>query len=202
MSNLAERPERIRMLSLEQVRAAVQTAGLPEAFAPLSVFRMLLRDPEFAAAIAGQLQHLLRGKQFDGRLRELVILRIGWATGSVYEWTQHWRVARLMEIREDDLLGVRDWCNHAGFGHAEARLELVVATSRGASRSCGESNVSRSLAPLPCSTRISIRAESMWAGSQPNHLADAQSGRVGRQEECPMLEERSAFQEPSSLVSA
>ena len=112
-------PERVPMLSLEEARSAAEAAGLPEVFASLSVFRILLRDPELASAIAGQLQHLLRGKHFDGRLRELVILRIGWATGSVYEWTQHWRVARLMEIREDDLLGVRDWRNHADFGHAE-----------------------------------------------------------------------------------
>ena len=33
-------------------------------------------------------------------------MRIGWRQGSVYEWTQHWRVARMLEIPEDDLLGV------------------------------------------------------------------------------------------------
>jgi len=114
-----DRRERIAMLSLDDARTAAESVGLPEVFAPLSVFRILLRDPELARAVAGQLQALLRGKHLDGRLRELVIMRIGWATGSVYEWTQHWRIARLMEISEVDLLGVRDWRNHAGYGPAE-----------------------------------------------------------------------------------
>ena len=45
----------------------------------------------------------------DARLRELIIMRIGWRQGSVYEWTQHWRVARMLEIPEEDLVAVRDW---------------------------------------------------------------------------------------------
>jgi hypothetical protein len=36
---------------------------------------------------------LWHGK-LDPRLRELVIMRIGWLTASDYEWTQHWRVAQ------------------------------------------------------------------------------------------------------------
>jgi alkylhydroperoxidase family enzyme len=38
-------------------------------------------------------------------------MRIGWATGAVYEWTQHWRVAKDLEIPDEDLLAVRDWKN-------------------------------------------------------------------------------------------
>ena len=36
---------------------------------------------------------LFTGNALDPRLRELLILRIGWRTGAVYEWTQHWRFA-------------------------------------------------------------------------------------------------------------
>lgn len=65
------------------------------------------------------LEALLWKGALDARLRELIIMRIGWVTDSVYEWTQHWRVARLLEVPERDLLGVRDWQNAGHFGEAE-----------------------------------------------------------------------------------
>jgi alkylhydroperoxidase family enzyme len=51
---------------------------------------------------------------FDGnclphRLRELLIMRIGWVTGSNYEWTQHWRIAQDYGLSEAEVLAVRDW---------------------------------------------------------------------------------------------
>jgi len=110
---------RVEMLSIEESRAAAESAGLPAMFAPLSVFRILLRDRELARAIGDLLQLLLRGRHLDGRLRELVIMRIGWATGSVYEWTQHWRVARMMEMSEAEILGVRNWRKHPDYGPVE-----------------------------------------------------------------------------------
>jgi alkylhydroperoxidase family enzyme len=55
----------------------------------------------------------------DSRLRELAIMRIGWLTGSEYEWTQHWRVALGIGVTAEDLLGVRDWSAHDAFGPAE-----------------------------------------------------------------------------------
>ena len=45
-------------------------------------------------------------------------MRIGWVTGSLYEWTQHWRVATGLGVVEADLVAVRDWKEH-GFGPAE-----------------------------------------------------------------------------------
>ena len=57
----------------------------------------------------GQLTTLLSRNTFDTRLRELMIMRIGWVTGSVYEWTQHWRVATTAGIPPEDVLAVRDW---------------------------------------------------------------------------------------------
>jgi Carboxymuconolactone decarboxylase family len=38
-------------------------------------------------------------------------MRIGWVTGSAYEWTQHWRVATTAGIPPEDILAVRDWRN-------------------------------------------------------------------------------------------
>ena len=101
---------RVPLLSVEEAREKVARLGMNAAFAELSVFRMLLHNEPVAAAVANQLTTLLfTGNSLDERLRELIIMRIGWQTGAVYEWTQHWRVARNMEIPAEELLAVRDW---------------------------------------------------------------------------------------------
>jgi alkylhydroperoxidase family enzyme len=98
------------MLSAEATRAAAAEAGVPAMLAELSIFRVLLRRPRSAKALSDLLLSLLGGGTLDPRLRELVIMRIGWATGSDYEWTQHWRLAlEHFGCSEEDLLGVRDW---------------------------------------------------------------------------------------------
>ncbi len=101
---------RIPMMSVEEARMIAAREGLPEIMAPLSVFRVLLHHPALARSLAGLLKMLLlEGNQLDGRLRELIIMRIGWLTGSNYEWTQHWRFARDMGIPADVLLACRSW---------------------------------------------------------------------------------------------
>jgi alkylhydroperoxidase family enzyme len=107
------------MLDPEAARRAAIDAGIPEAMTDLSVFRVLLHHPVLAGAIYRLLSTLLWKGTLDARLRELVIMRIGWRTASEYEWTQHWRVSRLLEIPERDLLAVRDWHGADCFGAAE-----------------------------------------------------------------------------------
>lgn len=105
-----ENVPRVPMLPIEESRRRAKDEGLNPQFADLSVFRILLHNPPVAREIAKTLTALLfENNVLDGRLRELVIMRIGWATGSEYEWTQHWRVARGMNIPAEDLLAVRDW---------------------------------------------------------------------------------------------
>lgn len=111
---------RVPMLSTQEAREAAAAHGLPEAFAELSVFRILLRHPAVAQRLAGLLQTLLfSGNALDPRLRELIIMRIGWRTNAVYEWTQHWRVARGLEIPEADLVAVRRWQEASGLSEAD-----------------------------------------------------------------------------------
>ncbi|MGY6500486.1 MAG: carboxymuconolactone decarboxylase family protein [Acidimicrobiales bacterium] len=100
---------RIPMLDVDDARAAAARVGVPEGMADLSVFKVLLRHEDLAARVNGLLHQLLWNGALDARLRELIIMRIGWRQGSLYEWTQHWRVARMLEISEDDLVAVRDW---------------------------------------------------------------------------------------------
>lgn len=103
---------RIELLSIEEARAAAARCGIRESMAPLSVYRALLKHPELAAAVNHLLTMLLfTGNKLDVRLRELLIMRIGWVTGSMYEWTQHWRFAERVGLPSEDVLAVRDWRN-------------------------------------------------------------------------------------------
>ncbi|WP_293682133.1 carboxymuconolactone decarboxylase family protein [uncultured Phenylobacterium sp.] len=111
---------RVDLLSLAEAANAARSAGISEQMAPLSVFRVLLRHPAVAGELASTLTTLLfRGNKLDARLRELIIMRIGWRTGSVYEWTQHWRVARGLDIPEADLAATRDWRGAANLSAAD-----------------------------------------------------------------------------------
>ena len=99
---------RVALLSLEEAAAAAAAAGVSGQMAPLNVFRVLLRHPAVAQELASTLTTLLfQGNKLDARLRELIIMRIGWRTVSVYEWTQHWRVARGLDIPEADPVATR-----------------------------------------------------------------------------------------------
>lgn len=110
---------RIPRLSIEDAKLAAEKIGLPAQMAELSVFRVLLRHPDLAKAIFGLLAGLLFRGKLDARLREFVILRIGWLTKSDYEWTQHWRVAAQLGMSEAEMLAVRDWRGSKLLGEAE-----------------------------------------------------------------------------------
>lgn len=116
----------IQMLPVEEAKKRGADVGIPEEMAELSVFRILLRHPPLAGAMRKLLSQLLIHNELDARLRELLILRIGWRTGSVYEWTQHWRVSRLLEIPEEDLVAVRDWEGSDRFGDVERAVLTAV----------------------------------------------------------------------------
>lgn len=111
---------RIPMLTTDESVAAAEEIGVPSALAELNIFRTLLRRPRTAKAINDLLLSLLFGGSLDDRLRELVIMRIGWATGSDYEWTQHWTVAQdPFGVSADELLAVRHWERSDLFGDQE-----------------------------------------------------------------------------------
>jgi len=110
---------RVPRLSHDDTVAAAEQVGLPTYLADLDVFRVLFRHPPLARAFNNLLAQLLFKNRLDARLRELVIMRIGWQTGSVYEWTQHWRIARSLGVAVDDLLAVREWRASDRFGPAE-----------------------------------------------------------------------------------
>lgn len=103
--------ERVPLVPVEEALKVAERIGLQSRFARGGAFRTLAHNPDLVKAVYGQLTTLLLHNKFDTRLRELMIMRIGWVTGSVYEWTQHWRVATEAGIPSEDILAVRDWRN-------------------------------------------------------------------------------------------
>lgn len=68
----------------------------------------MLHDRRAAGAVAELLRTLMFHNTLNPRIRELVILRNGWRTGSEYEFCQHVRVSRDLKISEEEILGIRD----------------------------------------------------------------------------------------------
>ena len=110
---------RVPGLPIGEAKAAADEAAVPDYMAELSIFQVLLNHPQLARAVNDLLATMLWHGSLDARLRELVIMRIGWLTACEYEWTQHWRVATRLGVTADDLLGVRDWQQHHAFGPTE-----------------------------------------------------------------------------------
>jgi alkylhydroperoxidase family enzyme len=119
---------RVDILPLEEARESAKAVDMIPAFADLNIFRVMLHRPKTAKALSDLLVSLLFGGELDDRLRELLIMRIGWVTGSDYEWTQHWRIAQeQFGCSEQDLLELRgDWRSSTHFGDDEKTLLAAV----------------------------------------------------------------------------
>jgi len=102
---------RVPLAPVEQALSVARAIGAPEVMATRNAFRTLSNNATMAQGVFTHLTTLLNKNTFSTRLRELAIMRIGWVTGSEYEWTQHWRVATTAGIPADDILAVRDWKN-------------------------------------------------------------------------------------------
>ena len=117
---------RVPMLPEDKARAIGKEVGVPSTMSGLNVFRIMSRHPELASVMAKGLAMLLyRGNKLDDRLRELIIMRIGWRTGAMYEWTQHWPVSLRVGLSEEVALAVRDPANATCLGPAE--LAVIAA---------------------------------------------------------------------------
>jgi hypothetical protein len=88
---------RVPMVSLEHARELGEAMGLPARRTQSEAFRVLANNPGVARVAYSQLIQLLDNNKLDTRLRELMIMRIGWVTGS-----------RLAELRAIDAGGQGD----------------------------------------------------------------------------------------------
>ena len=69
---------RVPMVSLERARELGEAMGMPARRTQSEAFRVLANNPSVARVAYSQLMQLLENNKFDTRLRELMIMRIGW----------------------------------------------------------------------------------------------------------------------------
>ena len=104
---------RIPLLSNEEAKQAAGKVDLFEPKANFSIYRVLLHQPLVAKRLSDLTDVLVGASHIDARLREMLIMRVGWANRGVYEWSQHWNIALLHDgIEKRDLLAIRDWEAH------------------------------------------------------------------------------------------
>lgn len=110
---LAAHPDTRRLLErLTEIRGADTRL--------LNVFGTLAHHPELLRAWLGFATYLLRDSTLDARLRELVVLRVGWLCRSPYEWGQHVHVARRAGVNDSDLARLAQGSAAAGWNPREA----------------------------------------------------------------------------------
>lgn len=73
----------------------------------LNIFKTIGKHPKMLDGIGRLGGFLLSGKGFPPRERELVILRVGWRSGSVYEWGQHVLMGRREGVTDEELARLR-----------------------------------------------------------------------------------------------
>jgi alkylhydroperoxidase family enzyme len=75
--------------------------------ARLNILRTFARNPRLASVWQPFAGYVLRGSTLPARDRELLILRIGWLNQSVYEFTQHVRVAKSAGLTDAEIERVK-----------------------------------------------------------------------------------------------
>jgi alkylhydroperoxidase family enzyme len=98
---------RLALLDDDHAAAAAEKAGIDPKYLVQPIWRMLLRRPKLARAVYDVLTDLLFRSRLDVRLRELLIMRVGWRSRSAFEWAQHWIVADSSGVAAADVVAVR-----------------------------------------------------------------------------------------------
>lgn len=74
---------------MDDAAPRIAPAGLPEGLPPLNIFATLAKHPALLDRFNRFGGFLLFKGRLPAREREVVILRVGWRSGSVYEFGQH-----------------------------------------------------------------------------------------------------------------
>ena len=122
---------RLDLVPVEEARRLGAEMGITEAQASRSAFRTLAHHPDLARQVFGLLKMLATRNKLPSRLRELMIMRIGWTTGSDYEWFQHYRIAKAeVGLTDAEFVAVRDWKSSTLFSEADRAVLAAVDDTR------------------------------------------------------------------------
>jgi alkylhydroperoxidase family enzyme len=116
---------RLPLLDDESVASRARELGIEAKFLGLNVWRTLLANPTVTKRVYELTTGLLFDGTIDARLRELIILRLGWRTRSEYEWSQHWIMAMRCGVSSEEGVAVRDW-ESAHFDSVERAVLAAV----------------------------------------------------------------------------
>lgn len=101
---------RIEWIAEDRALELGREFGILERQARRGAFRTLANNPPVARALYGLVSELLQRNTLDLRLREMLVLRIGWRMKSEYVWYQHYLIAREQAgLSDAEILAVRDW---------------------------------------------------------------------------------------------
>lgn len=122
---------RIERVPLAEAVSLGRDMGINEVQAGKNAFRSLAHHPDLVRQLYGLLTMLATRNKLDARLRELMIMRIAWTTGSEYEWFQHYRIATTQAgLTPEEVVAVRDWRKSALLGQAERAVLAAVDDTR------------------------------------------------------------------------
>ena len=92
----------------------------------LNLFATLVRFPTLYRSRAVQSAYIRTGSTLSGRLREMLILRIGWLCGAEYEWAQHAPIARREGLTADEVRDVAVGPDATGWSPLDAAVLRAV----------------------------------------------------------------------------
>ena len=120
---------RLKAARLEPVPMAEWTPAQRDLLDPggtgqptINLYMTLARHPVFYRPRAIQSRYIRTGSTLPGRVRELLILRIGWLCGAEYEWAQHVPIARREGLTDDEIAQIARGPNVPEWDPVEAAL--------------------------------------------------------------------------------
>ncbi len=91
----------------------------------LNIFRTLSTNKPLAKGFLALGGHLLQGDVLPAREREIVILRVGWRSGSEYEFGQHTVIGRSAGLSSDEIDRLADAGDGSWSPEDQALVDLV-----------------------------------------------------------------------------
>lgn len=70
---------------------------------PFNIFRMIANTPASFRPLTDLAASILLRSEFDARKREIAVLRTAHVTNSLYEWTQHVRIASNLGVTDAEI---------------------------------------------------------------------------------------------------